>query len=338
MLKRFMLYPIVAVLIALMCCAASARMVPPFDLQSQMPLGDAICTGRITGSAIRPADSNGSAEWVLTFRVDRVIKGDIVSGTDIEVHYRDSATPTSRYGNIAASMWSPVGWGYVLAALKKSADGYVGVSGDCSMPVAERQNIPYARSGDAMTDLRWEVLNALEDSSLLVVKSALQQTPILTTSQMKTYVEPLIGSAGEDVVLSALVGLVRAGRPGAAVTYLLAHDGSDFTQGALARVKTAVQGTPAVSSADLSTVSQLMNCKSVTLRRVGSYLLRLSRSTSVLPQLKAALGDPDIEVRYNAVMGLADVLHDNSGHAPTFHDYRASEQTHLSYWKSRTAQ
>ena len=78
-----------------------------------------------------------------------------------------------------------------------------------------------------------------------------------------------------------------------------------------------------------------MKCKSVELRRIGSYLLRDSRSKSVLPGLKSALDDPDVEVRYNAVMGLAEYANDRTGHAPTMKEYRADEQKYLDYWRNK---
>lgn len=332
MLKAFILYSVVAVLIIFTCSAASARMVPPFDLQSQAKLADVICTGRITDSVVGTADSDGNADWMLVFRVDRVIKGEVAPGTDIHVHYKDSATVVSRYDGIAGSLWSPVGYGYVLAALVHSADGYVCANGDSSMPVAERQNIPYVHSGDIMTDVRWEIVNSLKDPSL--VRFALRQAPILTASQMQTYVDPLLDGAGADVVVSALTGLAIAGRPGAALNYLLAHDGADFTKGALTQVKTGVQNTPAISNEDIPTVSRLMSCKSVALRRVGSYLLRMFHSPSVCAMLQSALADADIEVRYNAVMGLAAQTK-NYQYAPAFAIYKAGEDTYLSYWRSK---
>ena len=326
MLKRISVLSLSVVLLAL-CCAALAGMGARLELARDVQKGDVICTGRIIDTVIGSADSKGQADIVATFQVDRVVKGDVEPGSSLKVHYRDQSV----------SPRSPFPLGYVLAVFGEAADYYVPVMyPDTALQASEETHTPYARSGDVMNDLRWEILNALKDSSSSIVKSALQQAAVLTPEQVKMDVIPFATGKDDGLVVAALTGLARSGSLSLGVAYLLAH-AADLGSGPIIDLTGSIVGAK-LNSEDLPAVGGLMKCNSVQLRRIGSHLLRSSASTAALPQLKAALNDSDIEVRYDAVMGLADILGDRSGHAPFLAEYRAHERGYLHYWKSKAVQ
>ena len=324
MLRRYgvMIFSL-AILLAL-CTSASARYGEPLELTKHAPQADVICTGRVRGSVTGPADSKGLADITMTFHVDRVIKGNIAAGDDLKVRYRDSA----RFP------WPPILGGYQLSLLRKDGDGYAAVDSPwTSMPVSEQEHLHYARSGDATTDLQWEILNSLKDSDPKILEAALNQSAILTSAQVQTYVAPLADDKDPDVAIAALTGLAKSGYPGPGVAYLETHPDVDPSRGPGGGLQVALM-LAHPKSQDLPSIAALMKSGSVALRQIGSYMLRNSSSSAAVPYLKSALNDSDITVRYNAVMGLSSLLRDYS-HAPAFGTYRTSEQKYLGYWKTK---
>jgi HEAT repeat protein len=67
-------------------------------------------------------------------------------------------------------------------------------------------------------------------------------------------------------------------------------------------------------------------------RRAAAFALVHTASPSAIDALAQALGDPDHEVRYYAVMGLADITGQPDRRPSTF-DFRDREASYLSYWK-----
>jgi HEAT repeat protein len=67
-------------------------------------------------------------------------------------------------------------------------------------------------------------------------------------------------------------------------------------------------------------------------RRAAVSALRHTRSVDSVPQLVAALSDTDREVRYSAVIGLAEMNHDGA-HGPSMDAFFKNENIYIEYWR-----
>jgi HEAT repeat protein len=87
---------------------------------------------------------------------------------------------------------------------------------------------------------------------------------------------------------------------------------------------------------DIAVLGNLLNFKQVQFRRLASSALRASSNEAAIPLLITALGDVDSEVRYNAVMGLAEMF-DDSKHAPSYKYFLENQDYYIDYWKAKMA-
>jgi hypothetical protein len=80
----------------------------------------------------------------------------------------------------------------------------------------------------------------------------------------------------------------------------------------------------------------LRHAPDVQARRSAAFALRNTGSLSATRPLAHALGDPDLEVRYYAVIGLAEITGDREWR-PLLQDYQSQEQHYLSHWQEWAA-
>lgn len=71
-------------------------------------------------------------------------------------------------------------------------------------------------------------------------------------------------------------------------------------------------------------------------RRSATFALRGTASNRAVPPLLVALGDKDFEVRYYAVIGLAEITN-NVEWRPLEEDFRLHEQRYLTFWREWAA-
>ncbi|HEY3414054.1 MAG TPA: hypothetical protein VGM51_13515 [Armatimonadota bacterium] len=311
------------------------------NLKSQAGQVDVICVGRVAaatappqradGSGSPPADLDGSGSPPVDLIVERVMKGELRPGDHIQIA---GDQPRSIY---------PLSTGHDLVLLLRQGNSYAFArTVENCMPVSGKERTPYLKQLDVLANLRWEIVNSLQDASPAVVQAALAQGALLTKPYAATYVKPLTSNA--DVTTRALalrvclklcdeapvaesVKLVLSelsrARPSAGLGVFLLRN-------ALYEVRIKGNQVPLFASSLSSPLTEA--------RRFASYMLRLSLRNEAVPLLKSALDDADSEVRYNGVMGLAELTDDHEGHGPAYAIFLKDERPYLTYWREKKVQ
>lgn len=314
--------------LGILCAVAScvtARPSCPLDLGRALQISDAVCTGQVLERNARPSAANEPVAMTLSFRVDRVLKGNLVSGDTIVITYAESNEGLWRDQQTTD---------YDLVLLRKAGTSYAfTLPADSTMPVAKKAYSQYSASSDPRKNTEWEIANSLKDASPRVVRAALQQTRLLSKQSISTFVEPLTASTDPDIRVYALSGLASAGnwRPG--LEYLSAKADSDLRHGPIVELKMEIM-LARIMPSDVPVVSKVLQSPSSELREIGSYILRQSACAESLPYLRSALDDSAAEVQYNAMMGLASFARD-SEHATTYEAFLKDKSAYLTYWKHK---
>jgi HEAT repeat protein len=115
----------------------------------------------------------------------------------------------------------------------------------------------------------------------------------------------------------------------AAEALLLPAEGppSEATRNLLAGISQGVKNPQAVPA-----LATLLRQGNDPVRRAAASALVNTASPSAIDALAQALDDGDYEVRYDAVVGLAEITGQRAWR-PTRDDFRNREATYLSYWK-----
>jgi hypothetical protein len=82
----------------------------------------------------------------------------------------------------------------------------------------------------------------------------------------------------------------------------------------------------------IPSLSRLLDAGDIQTRRGAAAALRNTGSPSAIEPLSKGLEDNDIEVRYSAVIGLAEITK-QYGHGPAVDLYMQDEQRYLTYWQ-----
>lgn len=311
--------------------ASSAFLVPSLDLRRDEPLADTICVGAVMNRDSGVSDSNGVVPVQITFHVDRVLKGDVPPGSNIVIRY-------TQHGAFLDQTLT----GYDVVFLKRDGDGYLFARPRLSTMRASRQLYsPYVRSADVRANLRWEVMNSLQDPSPVTVREALKQTSLLTTEDILSRIKALALSPNPDISALALGHCSTAGddtcvSPAIAVVVQQLEMASGSTNAAIMSLRAMLERKP-VGATHFNELADALKSKSDKAREFAVRLLRFSANPAALPYLKQALADTSQMVRYNAVMGLAEITKDHQ-HAPAVSVYKADEDTYLQYWRDKNVQ
>src|SRR5262249_51676525 len=79
-------------------------------------------------------------------------------------------------------------------------------------------------------------------------------------------------------------------------------------------------------------LSSLLRSGDVLVRRAAAEALRNTASQGAVRPLVAALADPDRQVQYSAVIGLADITRQPEWR-PLDEEFRASPQRYIQHWR-----
>jgi len=330
MLRSLAIPAIGAAMVLSLAGAAFGLIGGPPVLKYYTKTPDAICVGRVLDTQQGEVGEKSLANFQMTFRVDRVLKGDITPGSTIIVTYSQQVC----YPRYFLS-------GYDLVLLKKH-DGKFAfcLPSFSSVPVSEQTYSPYIKSSDVEKNVRWEMLNSLASSSPEAISAALGQYRLLAHPEavpvLKKYA---CGSAASDRAM-AVSALVLAGEqdfvPEALALALKSYSlpvGSASMSGFQAQLILEEVGVPAKYVPD---VGRVLASPDKNVRAFAARVLRSSKTDEIIPYLKAALYDSEQHVRYAAVMGLAERTKDYHNGPATF-IYQANEEKYLGYWKKQMA-
>ncbi|HEY3414330.1 MAG TPA: hypothetical protein VGM51_14930 [Armatimonadota bacterium] len=291
------------------------------NLKSQAGQVDIICVGRVAGATAPPQRADGSGSPPVDFIVERVMKGELRPGDRIQIAGHDVISSEH-----TLVLLSRQGGSYAFARLVFT-----------TMPVSATVRTPYVKQPDVLANLRWEIVNSLQDAAPAVVQAALSQGALLTKQDAATYVKPLASNANVTTRAMALsvclkvcdeapvaesvklvLGELSVARPSAGWGVFLLRN-------ALLEVRIKGDQVPLFASS--------LTSPSTEARWFASYMLRLSLCNEAVPLLKSALDDADSSVRYNGVMGLAELTKDHDGHGPAYEIFLKDERPYLTYWR-----
>lgn len=305
-----------------------AFLAAPLDLSLHADGADVICVGNVTGVRyVREGDSS-RGDFTADLAVDRVLKGDTQVGSRIAIHCSEVSYPPLQ-----------ILTGYDLVLLKKQGEEYTFARPALSsMPVSKVARSAYVKSDNVVQNLRWEIINSLQDDNYTVLRAALDQGALLSAQEVAAYVKPLASNSDVRIRALGLAACIKSGDtsmvPQALQLVLTELDGgAKANAAAMMDLRVALENARGRAD-DLPILAQGMNSKSADVREFASFMLRKSRNPAALPNLKAALKDSDVRVRYNAVMGFSETLRDFL-HGPAFDLFVKNERSYLDYWETK---
>ena len=324
------IYVILFTLISFVFCSnIMATPVNLLDLSHDSGFADVICTAKMQSYEFGSKDASKMVSISIVYIVDRVIKGDINPGDQLTIGTKQQGL----YGRHIVS-------GYDLLLLKRDGARYIFALDSLStMPVAEEVHLSYSKSSDTHANLRWEIINSLQDLSFQIVREALRQVTILSANDVVRYVRPLISNPDISIHAYALAACVKAGDQQMFSTALdfifrqYEEKPNNYTESGFGMLRSELMSAK-IPPDQISAIGDRIKSTSIIVRQLASYLLMKSESLDAASYLKSSLDDTDFEVRHQAVMGLAFALHDYE-HCPSIAKFKANESEYLNYWKNK---
>ena len=333
-LKCYIVPPICVLALSL-SGSTFATIAPPLDLKCDVMPADEVCVGQPVSLTNKTID--GVDGTLVSFCIARVVKGDLSAGRSIE-------------------LWYPVGQQFlndsVLVLLKGGPEPYRFSRTFGSMGVVASANMPYAYSADPIVNLQWELKNTLLTNADVqmdlsstawsktnaLLHDAIRQTAgLLSLSEIQMYVGPHLGSGDLRISACAYAAFIAKGDSAKVLPALDLID--HFPESADPAVPSLVplELGRAISQAQLPAqmvpeIAKRLRSQSRNARELASFLLREAKLKISAPYLQGALSDSDVKVRYNAVMGLAQLFPGSK--QPSFDYFATHEAGHISYWKS----
>ena len=329
MTKISALFAAIVVVTILACSSAFAIIAAYPELERDAALADVICVGTVRQIVYEDQKSEGLSNVTASLHIERVLKGEISAGSDIIINYKDQAMINIR------QCFS----GCDLVLLRKDNGGYTfSKNALSSFPVSKEARSVYIKSENVDTNLRWEMINSVQDSSYQIVRRALDQSYLFSKDDIATYIRPLMSSPDIRISIEALATCLAAGDSSLlpqAVQLVIKQISDDqrYTPPA-AKLRDVVMEEIVIGPDQVLFFTDAMTSDLPEVRKFACYVLRRSKQPTALPYLKAALDDSDSEVRYHAMMGLALITGDYE-HTTTVDLFSENESYYLDYWKNK---
>ena len=137
--------------------------------------------------------------------------------------------------------------------------------------------------------------------------------------------------------LSASAALLRRNEISvlSAVANIIMHESGTVSESILWKITFAIENGVKDPRA-IPTLTVLLDAKNIRTRRAAAGGLRHTGSVVAIPALKKALDDSDQEVRYSAVIGLAEITRQYDW-APSIDLYKSEESRYLTHWRQWTS-
>jgi len=318
---------------------ASGHMAPSRDLLRR---ADAIYAGKAVAirdgkeDLIRVRRINLKGRWrTAEFAVDHVIRGQAADSVEIEFFESEAGMRSVFTASIPVGRRCMV----LLRAPRERGGPYALL--DTDTRVVLLSPTPPRGLVDKKTEterLEAEFGAALESNDLRIVLQAVECVELLDLHGRDVMVGLQKASRNEDTSIASLALGTRItfGDVSAVPAARALLESAGDSPAAVSRIGLALRTLTAADHTDL--LKGLMGSKSVELRRGASYALRKSEGKDVLPILAAALDDPDIEVQYNAVMGIAQRVEDHGTFAPAYALFEQDPGKYVDYWRKWWAQ
>jgi len=303
--------------------------VHPVDVAALTANAEIIVVGRVTdvtriGKDViqLPAGPVAADHFLGSLRIDRLLKGH--SETPLSFEFSVPDMPIGFQGATEGE--------YAMFFLKSTGKNFAFYDlVHPSLPAAPDAPLPSGDTLDRVTATLGQVLSSGQ-ASLSEQVRVLDALGRLQTSGAGKVLRAALRTSDADLRLRIATTLVARGDLAGLdlVASTLLHPGSaspELTQdaaGSLGGLKDANA---------IPTLAKLIATGNSDARRRAAVALRQSGSPSALEPLSRLLNDPDTATRYYAVIGLAEITHEDDW-APSFPEFQRDEGRYLAHWRS----
>jgi hypothetical protein len=316
----------------LVLCTAPAQSagIPQLNLTDLISHADLVVVGRLNRIESESAGtSNNCNARTTALSVDQVLKGP-TSVSSLAVLFCVPHNPAggNGYADVTAGRYS-------MFFLKRADDHYVFVS-------------PYYPFFPAIPGITIEG-KTVEERVLRQLASVLQSPTIsakakesmlfsLQATQSAILVDALrnsLNTADRKLQLIVAAALLERNEVSAmnVAEDALINPPSNFPPYLLRNLSSAIERGIKDPTAVPALSAIARRATDIESRKAAMYALRRTNSRTALPALAHGLDDPDFEVRYYAVIGLADIS-GQPNWRPQLDQFREKEGLYLSHWQS----
>lgn len=325
-----------AIIACLLCDPwAGARPGPVFTLEQMVESTDLIVVGRITGvrsggiaTVLDGTDHVPARRFFANLRVYRVLKGTLSEGPatlryDLPDQFIGWATPTPDAGQVF--FLKREGSVYIVAnpffpSLSARRDG--AVTGATALDRVIHECAEIVRDPASPPVTRKAMLSRLAGAKTTEAAEALQSAARESNMEIHLHAIGLLAYRGDG---DAWNEALRA----------LSHPPEGVAPDTVRNLARIV-GNTAPSRGGVDELAALAQSAVPRARRNLLSALVETRASAAIPVLTKALDDPDPDVRYTAVAGLAAVT-GQWALRPSPEDFHRDEATHLARWKQWSA-
>lgn len=322
-MKRVLFLCLVSII--LICNMAMARLMGPMDITKTSKDADAVCVGKVIDKEITPHESVGSYVK-LKFHVQRVLKGNIKSNTNIDILYYDEgqlpnggvANPRYIYGNNES----------IIVTLMKKGDGYIFSVPAATFMTVYPEHDSYNQSSNVTANIQSEIMNTLvNDLNVIRVNTLRESIKILPKKRIEQVFVPMVSDPNtrEELRINA-ISICLVSNIQTIVPYVCSYIENNIKGDEKARNYAGVakfyMSIVKIEPQYLSLLSKYISAdEPLELRLMACRLMRSSKNKLALPYLKEFLNDSEPEVNYNAMMGIIEITDDRNVKAPAYQIY-----------------
>jgi HEAT repeat protein len=288
-----------------------------------------ILVGKVIGFQLANEQSTKSGNsYQVNVQVNRVLKGS-VRRSPIVIKFVKPADGASVARNITPSL-------YGMFFLNQESPNIYSLA-DRNVQAVVAADGPPSSSRDLLDQVVNEVGLVLvtPDSpsgdqlqAILAIKSV--DSPAATEA-----LQQALQSKDASVKLEAQAGLLKRNDISVLdqVQDRLLKSPSDFSDAAVLALSNGIRDGIRDPQA-IPLLARLLTAGNLRVRRAAAHALRETHTNAAIGALSVALSDSDQMVRYDAVLGLAEIKGDFS-HAPSLDTFKGDENKYLSYWRDQ---
>lgn len=317
--------------------------VPLIDLAKLVRNSDVIAVGQVTkvsdeGEASAQTQEQNSQcgpvhQVVASLRLDRVLSGQ-TNGSDISVRF---LVPESQNGGATSGGIEVGKRGVFFLSMNSTPEGYSFADPYYPMVVAAA-DAPPVGAGSTLFDQvvaevthvlispgasqseRVEAIRALEFVKTRTAIIALRRAAKDSNTMLRLHAMAALLRHNDTTMLDEVVDTLLNPPPDVPKNLV---DGLGYS------IRAGIKDPQAVPA-----LVRLLESPEAEKRRIAITTLGQTRSQAATASLTKALDDPDQEVRYNAVVGLAQVTGETDG-MPSLEFFKQNEQRYLTHWRGR---
>jgi hypothetical protein len=309
----------------------------PLDIPSLTESADIVCKGEVVclydEGEVQYLAGNEPITFkqkVAVFHVDRIYKGTI-SMTNIEIEFLQSDFPSSLESLNRGEC--------VLIFLVSKNARYQFVNLTMSKMPISCEPVPTLKGrASPLVRIRKALIKSLTDANQDIVLAAIEQLGNLKSKETVASLQPFETSQDPIIRCATIAALLKFGDM-AYISVAVRFLGDAPDMPGMERVKSYIYGAIAELSNPslMDSLTPLLQYNDMQLRYAAIRALRNIRSRSTIPFLIKALDDDYLDVRYQAMMALAEVTQ-HPEWCTTIDVFRHDETKYISKWKAWFAQ